>query len=217
MPGGLRYKFHGSFIQVLTSFEAFSPSKAITGISKADPAVVTSANHGLVDGDVVKIFNVLGMTEVNEGVFVVEVVNSSSFRLVDTNSTDYTTYTSGGYFDKAVFSTLCELTNYNRQGGTSPEIPATSQCSIAQEYELGLPDFGTTQLDFNFAPNTSVQGALHDFYLSGDVTAVKVILAKSGGNMVQLGFVQQESEQAGVGGLFTASATLKNTGNRYDF
>lgn len=216
MPGGLRYKFHGSRIQVLTGFDADSPSKAISAITKASPAVVTSASHGLVSGDVIKILGG-GMVEVDEGVFVVEKVDANSFKLVDLNSTDYTTYTSGAHFDKATFSTFCELTNYNRQGGTSPEIDATSQCSVAQEYEIGLPDFGTTQIDFNFAPNTSVQGALHDFYLSGEIMGVKVLLAKNGGNLVQLGFVQQESEQAGVGGLFTASATIRNTGNRYDY
>lgn len=217
MAGGLRYKFHGASIKILTGYDAESPSKAITAITQANPGVVTSTSHGLVSGDVVKINGVAGMTEVNSGVFIVEFLSSSTFSLVDTNTTDYAAYTSGGLFDKAAFSDLCELTNYNRQGGTSPEIPATSICSVAQEYEIGLPDFGTTQLDFNFAPLTAVQGALHDFYLSGDVMAVKVILPKSGGNMVQLGFVQQESEQAGVGGLFAASATLKNTGNRYDY
>jgi Ubiquitin-activating enzyme E1 FCCH domain len=220
MAGGLRYKFHGAQIKVLVGYAAESPSVAITGITKANPAVVTYSGADVIaEGDVVKITNVGGMTEVNDQVFIVGTVNtgSNTFELADTDSTGYGTYTSGGQFDVGEFSTLCELTNYNRQGGTSPEISATSACSTAQEYEIGLPDFGTTQIDFNFAPRTTVQGALHAFYLSGDVTAVKVILPKSGGNLVQLGFVQQESETAGVGGIFTASATIRNTGNRYDY
>lgn len=217
MAGGLRYKFHGSNIKVLTGYDAESPSKAITAITNASPAVVTSAAHGLADGDVVKITNVAGMTEVNNGVFAVDYVSSSQFKLVDTDSTGYGTYTSDGLIDEGAFSNLCELTNYNRQGGTSPEIAATTICSTAQEFEVGLPDFGTTQIDFNFAPLTAVQGALHTFYLSGDKMAVNVILPNSGGNMVQIGFVQQESETAGVGGIYTASATIRNTGNRYDY
>lgn len=217
MAGGLRYKFHGSQIKVLTGYDAESPSTALTAITKANPAVVTAASHGLVDGDVVKITGVVGMTEVNNGVFAVEYVSGTQFKLVDTDSSGYGTYTSGGLIDEGTFSNLCELTNYNRQGGTSPEIAATTICSTAQEFEVGLPDFGTTQIDFNFAPLTSVQGALHAFYLSGDKMAVKVILPNSGGNMVQIGFVQQESETAGVGGIYTASATIRNTGNRYDY
>jgi len=216
MAGGLRFKFHGSQIQVITGFDAESPSGTITGISKANPAVVTATNT-LAIGDVVKITGVVGMTEVNNGVFIVSAATGANFTLFDTDSSAYGTYTSGGHFDEAAFSNLCELTNYNRTGGTSPEIPATTVCSSAQEYELGLPDFGTTALDFNFAPGTTVQGALHDFYLSGDGTAVRVVLPNSGGSMVQLGFVQQESETAGVGGLWTATATIRNTGQRFDY
>jgi hypothetical protein len=217
MAGGLRYKFHGSEIQLLTEYGADSPSLAITAVTKADPAVVTSAGHGLSNGDVVKISGVQGMVELNLGVFIVDNVTTDTFELFDVDSTGYGTYTSGGSIDVGSLSNFCELTNYNRQGGTSPEIPATTICSTAQEYEIGLPDFGTTQIDFNFAPKTAVQQALHDFYLSGEKMAVKVLLPSQGGNLVQIGFLQQESETAGVGGLWTASLTIRNTGNRYDY
>jgi hypothetical protein len=216
MAAGKRYKFQGSEIAVLTGFEDASPAIAITAITKANPAMVTASGHGLVEGQVVKITGVIGMTEVNDDLFIVGEVTGASFALADVDSTDYGAYTSGGSIAKGVLSNFCELTNYNRQGGTSPELPASSLCSVAQEYELGLPDFGTTALDFNFAPRTAIQTALHEFYLSGDKTAVYVNLPKSGGQMVQLGFLQQESETAGVGALWTASATIRNTGNRFD-
>jgi hypothetical protein len=219
MAAGKRYKFQGSQIKILTGYDAQSPSIAISSITKANPAVVTYTGADLVtDGDVVTIYSVGGMTEVNGGVFIVDNVNTGAktFELFEVDSTGYGTYTSGGFFDIGNFSNFCELTNYNRQGGSSPEISATTVCSTAQEYELGLPDFGTTQLSFNFAPSTNVQGALHAFYLSGEVLAVKVVLPNNGGELTQMGFVQQESETAGVGGLWTAQSTLKNTGNRYD-
>lgn len=216
MAAGVRFKFQGSQIKVIADFHADSPSPAITAISKTNPAIVTSATHPLVNGDVVYINGVVGMTEVNTGTFIVAKLSANTFSLIGVDATGYGTYVSGGHFDTGTFSNLCELTNYNRQGGSSPEIPATTICSTAQEYELGLPDFGTTQLSFNFAPGTTVQGALHEFYLSGRVTGIKVILPNNGGEMTQLGFVQQESETVGVGGLWTAQTTLKNTGNRYD-
>ena len=37
----------------------------LTGITRANPAVVTSSSHGLLDGDLVDLSKVLGMTEVN--------------------------------------------------------------------------------------------------------------------------------------------------------
>lgn len=216
MAAGLRYKWQGSKIEVLAAFTADSPPQAITGVSQANPAVVTSAGHGLTQGDVVRISAVVGMDELNGGVFNVGEVVGTTFELAETDSTGYGAWISGGTIEAGAWSNLCELTNYNRQGGSSPEIPATTICSTAQEFELGLGDFGTTQLSFNFAPRTAVQGALHAFWLSGDITGIRVTLPKSGGVMTQFGFVQQESETAGNGGLWTAQATLKNTGNRYD-
>lgn len=218
MPAGKKFKFQGSEIAVLTGFDADSPPDAITAVTAANPPVVTTGTaHGLVEGDVVKIVGIVGMTELNDEIFVVgNVPDTTHFALTDVDASDYAAYVSGGTISKGVLSNFCELTNYNRQGGSSPELPATSLCSVAQEYELGLPDFGTTQLDFNFAPRTTIQGALHDFYLSGDKIAIYVNLPKNGGQMIQLGFVQQESETAGVGALWTASTTVRNTGNRID-
>lgn len=214
------FKFHGSLIAVLTAFAAGSPTKIISGITKASPAVVTCADHGLEDGDVVKLTNISSMTEVNDGVFIVQNSTSSTFELAGVDSSAYTTYTSGGIIEVGQFSNFCELTAYNRQGGTSPDIPETSLCSTAQEFSVGLPDYGTTQFDFKFAPQTTIQLALKSFYDgddAGDVGAVKITLPKNGGVMVQLGRVQTMSEQSGNNAIWTASATLRNTGRREDF
>lgn len=214
MSAGKRFKFQGSEIAVSTGFAG---SKAITGISKANPAVVTAAGHGLADGDVVRIAGVDGMTEVNDGLYVVENVDADTFELVDVDSTAYGTFSgTGGTVEKATMSNFCELTGYNRSGGSSPEIEGTSICSTAAEFEIGLPDFGTTQMDYNFAPRTAIQMAVEQLYRSGEKMAVKVKLPKNGGVMVQLGFVQQTSESASNGSLWTGSMTIRNTGPRID-
>lgn len=216
MAGGRRYKFQDSQIAVLVNYDASSPSPAITAITKANPAVVTSAAHGLVDGDVVQILGVVGMTEVNNTSFIVNQINANTFSLVDTDSTGYGTYVSGGHFDKGTFSNFCELTGYNRTGGTSPEIDATSLCSTFKEYEVGLPDTGTAQIDYNFAPQTAIQLALAAFDVSKELTAIHIELPNSGGERTILGFVQQTSERAAVGGLWTGSITFKITGAPFD-
>src|SRR3990167_9585129 len=73
---------------------------AITGITAADPAVVTSASHGLTTGDQVRIASVVGMIQVNQTDFTIEVVNANSFKLVGIDSSAYTAYSSGGYWGK---------------------------------------------------------------------------------------------------------------------
>lgn len=220
MSAGKRYKFQGTTIAVLTGFSHDSPVSNLTGITRASPAVVTETSHGRATGDVVQITSVGGMTEVNDKVFVIEKIDANTYKLVDVDSTGYGAYTSGGEVLTGSFSTFCELKGYNRQGGSSPEIDATTVCSEAQEYEIGLPNFGTTQLDFNFAPRTAVQQAIADFYSgdnAGETWAVKVTLPNSGGAAVQLGFIQQTSEQAAANGLWSASMTVRNTGKRYDY
>ena len=70
----------------------------ITGISEANPAVVsTSDTSGLANGDSVIIEGVVGMTEVNDIVFTVaNLVANTSFELSGINSSGYTSWSSGG-------------------------------------------------------------------------------------------------------------------------
>jgi len=220
MSAGKRFKFQGSTIQVLTGYATSSPGDEITGITNANPAVVHEPSHTRATGDVVRITGVVGMTEVNNGVFIIEKVDANYYNLVDVDSSGYGAYTSGGSVEGGVFSNFCELKGYNRQGGSSPELDATTVCSEAQEFEIGLPNFGTTQLDFNFAPRTAVQLAVAAYYSGsskGQTWAVRIALPNSGGNMAQLGFIQQTSEQAATNGLWAASMTVRNTGVRYDY
>jgi len=71
----------------------------ITGITKANPAVVTYAGADTyANGDRVLIAGVAGMVELNNREFTVANVNAgaNTFELSGINSTGYTTYTSGG-------------------------------------------------------------------------------------------------------------------------
>jgi len=80
-------------------------SKTITGITAADPGVVTSASHGYEDGDEVYIASVVGMTDVNGSYYIVANKTANTFELTDVDGTDidtsgYTAYTSGGTVSK---------------------------------------------------------------------------------------------------------------------
>lgn len=79
--------------------------RAITGITKAAPAVLTVVAHGLTDGWRVAPVSVQGMTEINalnttprdSDYHQVTVVDVDHISLNDVNSADFTAYTSGGY------------------------------------------------------------------------------------------------------------------------
>ena len=68
----------------------------ITGATQANPCVITDAGHGLTTGDRIRIAGVVGMTQLNQVEFTVNVLNSSTFQLVGIDSTAYTAYSSAG-------------------------------------------------------------------------------------------------------------------------
>ena len=77
---------------------------AITGATRANPVVVTSANHGLKEGERVYISGVRGMTDLNKQTFIATDVTTNTFKLKKwsigsaswVNGSSYSTYTSGG-------------------------------------------------------------------------------------------------------------------------
>ena len=90
------YKDNGSILE---------GDKTITGITQANPAVVTSNSHGYSNGDEVVITAVVGMTQVNGKRFLVAGKTTNTFQLTDkdgtnVNSTGYTAYSSAGTANK---------------------------------------------------------------------------------------------------------------------
>ena len=90
------YKDNGSVLE---------GDKTISGITKANPAVVTATSHGYSNGDEVVITAVAGMTEVNGKRFLVADKTTNTFELQDKDGTDinssgFTTYSSGGVSNK---------------------------------------------------------------------------------------------------------------------
>jgi len=72
----------------------------ITGITQANPAVVTVSSIGdLVNGDKIIIQSVTGMTEVNfdgSNIYTVAGIAGATFQLQGIDSSGFTAYTSGG-------------------------------------------------------------------------------------------------------------------------
>jgi Flp pilus assembly protein TadG len=89
---------------------ASGTAKGISGITKANPAVVTSNGHGFNNGDRVYIYGVSGMTQVNGRVYTVAGKTTNTFQLSGTNSNSWNSYSSSSN-DNAIKcqATDCEL------------------------------------------------------------------------------------------------------------
>lgn len=71
----------------------------ITAITKANPAAVTTATHGLTTGDRVLFAGVAGMTQINGYTAAVTVTGTTTFT-VDLDTTQFSAYSSGGTIAK---------------------------------------------------------------------------------------------------------------------
>ena len=75
---------------------AGSTVKTITGITQANPAVVTATAHGFSTGNTIRIAGVVGMVEVNSRTFRISVLTNNTFELDGEDSTGHTAYSSAG-------------------------------------------------------------------------------------------------------------------------
>ena len=78
-----------------------SSANSITGITQANPCVVTSNSHGYSNGDEIYLSGIVGMTELNSRYFKVSNSTASTFELEDmygntVDSSSFTAYVSDG-------------------------------------------------------------------------------------------------------------------------
>lgn len=95
---------------------AAGAAKNITGATKANPVVITSAGHGFSNGDRVYIKSAGGMTQINNKQFTVAGVTSTTFQLQGINGSSYSTYTSGGTVTKCQMSDCSLVVTANGHG-----------------------------------------------------------------------------------------------------
>ena len=203
----------GARIQVETG--AGTPL-TITAITKADPANITSGN-ALVDGAVVRIAAVVGMTEINGQSGIVDGASATEFDVLGVDSSLYTTYVSGGTATPVTFGSICEAKTFQGFDGQASEIDVSTMCSDAKEYRLGLQDFGTFSFEMNYVPTDPTQLALQDAKSAGTPLWFQLLLpddevGNPTGKWVFKAFVRQFSLSGGVDATLMSSVALRITG-----
>jgi hypothetical protein len=72
-------------------------TQTITGATQANPVrITTSGAHGYVDSLRVRITGVVGMTEINNRTFLIDVISATTFDLIGEDGAAHTAYSSGG-------------------------------------------------------------------------------------------------------------------------
>lgn len=138
---------------------------AITGITQANPGVVTAPAHPFSDGMRVTLTGVAGMTEVNGNTYVVGNSTADTFQLVGIDTTSFTAYSSGGTVTQDL--TVIGTTQAN------PVVVTVDAHGFANNDEVFLNGIGgMTQLNGNryYAANVTP----NTFQLTDQVTGANV-------------------------------------------
>lgn len=85
---------------------------SVTGVTQANPAVVTAPAHGFSTGNSVIFDSVVGMTQLNGNAYTITVIDANTFSLNSTDSTLYGAYVSSGQVRKRV-TTVSGLSAFN--------------------------------------------------------------------------------------------------------
>lgn len=130
-------------------------AKDITGATQAKPVVISSTAHGFENDQLVQITGVEGMTELNDGVYMVKNKTADTFELYledesdELDGTGFTAYTSAGTVQQ-VFKTLTGLDHLEGKtvsilgdGATQPDKTVESGEITLKYYSnkvhVGLP------------------------------------------------------------------------------
>lgn len=85
-------------------------AKSITGVSKANPAVVTVTGHGLSTGDKIYISGISGnMSALNNKTYTITRVNADSFSLQNTSTSTFGNYSNGGGAVRKCLTGACSV------------------------------------------------------------------------------------------------------------
>lgn len=163
----------GSTLQVATGTGG---AKTITAVTVGKPAIVTSAGHGLTNGNVVTIASVAGtMATLVNSTYVIANVTTDTFSLVGVDTTGLT-YTSGGTATPVTYTKINGLLSFSGMDGSAGDIDVTDLDSTAMEYISGLVDEGKFSFEVKRIAADAGQISMIAKRASGAVTGLKLTL-----------------------------------------
>ena len=169
---GLMWELNIGITCVVASFN-------ISGITKANPAIVTTAAHGKTIGQTyyVQIQSVTGMTEVNDRIFTATITDATHFS-INVDSSAFTTYSSAGsafFGDFYVAKTATSMKDFT--SGTTLATDHWGATGIAAMMDSFTPVFRT-----DYPKNGFVQryGSGSNQVLASNISGTNYILTGLG-------------------------------------
>lgn len=206
------FSAQGTTLQISTGTGG---AKTITAVAVGFPTILTSAAHGLANGDVVTVAAITGTagTDATNGLngktYVVTNVTTNTFA-VQANTTGLA-YTSGGTATPQTFTNISNIKSFNGFGGMADEIDVTNLDSTAKEFRLGLQDFGTFSVELHVDYADAGQNALRAAQASGAQKNFKLNFPNAKVASFA-GFVKGTPVSGGINDVLAGSAEIRISG-----
>ena len=183
---------NGTVWEINLGLTCIATAKNITTITQSNPAQITIAAHGYETDDIVMILSVGGMTQLNNRIYKVTVIDANTFSLNGVDSTGFTAYTSGGNVTMGRFYASKKSTRMaNYTPGTTLATDHWGTTGVTATMDRAYPEFRTDYANNRFdqrfgnGANQVLSGALtgNNWSLSGLGFPLTTGISTSGTNI----------------------------------
>lgn len=154
---------NGLMYEVSLGVTCIASGKTITGATQANPCQITAVGHGRSTGDYVMVTGVGGMTELNDKLYQITVVDSDNFTLDDINATGYSAYTAGGtatvgdFYVAKQATAMADFTSGN--SGATDHWGSTGVAAMMESFSPAFKSGGEFALRYGSGSNQVLSGA----------------------------------------------------------
>lgn len=169
---------NGLMWEMSQGITCIATSKTITGATQTNPVNLTMSAHGMTTGQYLKIEGVVGMTQLNDKIYTVTVVDADHVTLDGVDGTAFTAYTSGGSGTYGTFYVAKEsaiMANFT--GGNTLSTDHFGAVGVAANMDAFTPAFATTYSSNGFEQRI---GNSANQVLSPDLTGNNAVLRSLG-------------------------------------
>lgn len=169
---------NGLMWEISQGVTCIATSKTITGATQTNPVNLTIVGHGMTTGKALQVTSIVGMTQLNDKIYTVTVVDADHVTLDGVNGTAFTAYTSGGSAVYGAFYVAKEATAMaNFTGGNTLATDHFGAVGVAANMDEFTPAFATTYSSNVFAQKV---GNSANQVLSPDLTGNGAVLRSLG-------------------------------------
>ena len=124
----------------------YATAIVLSGITNANPAVLSAAAHGLLNGAIGYISLVSGMEQLLGQAISVDAPTAGTFAAEGVDTTGYGTFVSASFLPVSAYLTLSQSTSYSIGGGAGSEIDTTTLLDEFDQSQTGNLAAQTVQI-----------------------------------------------------------------------